>query len=362
MPRKKICFLSESSGDWGGASRVLFTNLQMLDQNKFDYMVLIPSEGPIIEKLDEWGIRYEFWGFLHEPAGWLAYIRDVFKAMRCFRRNKIDLLHINHVFWRPAEVLAAKLLRIPLVTHLHWTPDEIGPFLRLSDVIIANSNYTAQTVRVDNTPTRVIYPIVHLARYDQAKDIKTELGFCKDDIIVSFIGQIKSIKGIELFIKLANTIINAQVKFLICGNCEKPNPDGQSYTEERLKSEIAMNNRIKYLGYRADIENIYQSSDIILVPSRWEEPFGLINIEAGAARKPVIATRVGGIPEIIRHGENGFLIEKNDLAGLTTYTNQLIADADLRLKMGCCGRINVERKFTDAPIRELEALYAELLS
>lgn len=361
MSRKKICFLSESSADWGGASRVLFTNLQMLDRNKFDYMILIPSEGPIIEKLDKWGVRYEFWGFLHEPEGWFGYVKDVCKAMRCFRRNRIDLLHINHIFWRPAEVLAAKLLRIPLVTHLHWVPDEVGPFLKLSSVLIANSNYTAEAVRVNNTPKRVIYPIVDLMRYDHAQNIKAELGFDQDDIIVSFIGQIKSIKGIDLFIRLANKIVNPQVKFLICGNCEKPGDD-DSYTEERLKSEIASNNRIQYLGYRGDIENIYQSSDIIIVPSRWEEPFGLINIEAGAAGKPVVATRVGGIPEIIHHGKNGFLIEKDNLDELNTYTKKLIADADLRYKMGCYGRANVERKFTDAPIRKLEALYTELLS
>ena len=77
-------------------------------------------------------------------------------------------------------------------------------------------------------------------------------------------------------------------------------------------SEILNDRRILYVGYRSDVENIYRSADILVMPSRWQEPFGLINIEAGAARRPMVASRVGGIPEVIRDGENGLLFDPND--------------------------------------------------
>ena len=99
---------------------------------------------------------------------------------------------------------------------------------------------------------------------------------------------------------------NPRVKYLIAGECRDPIKFHGAYTEDELRSKIAGDGRIKYAGYRTDVENIYRSSDIIVMPSRWGEPFGLINIEAGAAGKPMVSTRDGGIPEIIRHGENRF--------------------------------------------------------
>lgn len=143
---------------------------------------------------------------------------------------------------------------------------------------------------------------------------------------------------------------------MIAGKCRDPD-----YPEEQFLREIADKGNIKYLGYRGDIQNIYKTSDIVVVPSQWEEPFGLINIEAGACRKPVIATRVGGIPEVIKHGENGFLVEKDDLDSLAEYTGRLIDDKALGMKLGDNGRGRVETYFTDAPIRQLEGIYNELI-
>jgi glycosyltransferase involved in cell wall biosynthesis len=100
----------------------------------------------------------------------------------------------------------------------------------------------------------------------------------------------------------------------------------------------------------------------VVVPSRGGEPFGLINIEAGAARKPVVATRDGGISEVIVDGENGFLVDPEDLEGLVRATERLIDDKALRQRMGERGRRIVEEQFTTRPVRELERVYDRLLS
>ena len=171
------------------------------------------------------------------------------------------------------------------------------------------------------------------------------MGLLADDVVVSFIGQIRLIKGIDLFIRMAQQIRGPSVKFLICGECRDTEKFEGSYTTEDLLAEIAGDSRIKYVGYREDVQNIYRSSDIIVMPSRWEEPFGLINIEAGAARKtPSLQTRDGGIPEVIRHGENGFLVERDDLASLVTHTKLLVENREVRLQMGCRGRDIVEER------------------
>ena len=123
--KKVICYLSASSGDWGGASRVLFTNIRLIDRDRYEPLVLLPSEGPILSLLKQLGVRYTIWGRQHEPNGKMQYIRDIIAAAGFFRRNRVDLLHINHAnYWRPAEVLAAKLLRIPIITHYHVVVDQ----------------------------------------------------------------------------------------------------------------------------------------------------------------------------------------------------------------------------------------------
>lgn len=360
--KKTICYLSASAGDWGGASRVLFTNLRLLDRSRFHPVVLLPKEGPILPVLDKLDISYVLWGRQHEPDGILSYLRAILKAVRFFRKNRVDLLHINHAnYWRPAEVVAAKLLGIPIVTHYHVVVHKPGPFVKYSTCIAAVSRYTAEHSLPAATPKTVIHNSVDVTRYDNAQNIRDELQLDEDDVVISFIGQIRDIKGVDLFIKMAHEIPGDKVKFLIVGECRDPKIYHGSYTKKMLDDEIAGDARIRYTGYRSDVENIYASSDIIVMPSRWEEPFGLINIEAGAARKPMISTNVGGIAEIIRHGENGYLADAEDVASLTSYTRKLIDDRDLRMQMGERAREIVEEMFTTRPIRELENLYDSLI-
>lgn len=360
--KKVICYLSGSAGDWGGASRVLFTNIRLIDRDRYELILLLPSDGPILPLLREMGVRYVIWGRQHEPNGLVQYARDVVAAVRFFRRNRVDLLHINHAnYWRPAEVLAAKLVRIPVVTHYHVVVDNPGPYVKFSNLIAAVSEYVVAHSEPKAVRKTVIHNSVNLARFDEAKDVREELGLSASDIVVSFIGQIRTIKGIDLFIKMAHRIPGQGVKFLIVGECRDPVKFEGSYTEERLREEMGADTRIKYVGYRSDVQDIYRSSDIIVMPSRWGEPFGLINIEAGAARKPMIATRDGGIAEIIRHGENGYLVEREDLEALVLHTKMLVENEGLRHQMGETARTIVEQKFTNLPIRKLEQAYDELI-
>lgn len=363
--KKVICYFSASSGDWGGASRVLFTNLKFLDRKNYEPVVLIPDAGPVIPLLEQLGIKYIIWGQFHEPGGLFDYIKGFVKTIQLFRNYKVDIFHINNCnYWRPAELLAARLLRIPIITHYHVVIEkpEPAPFVKLSRLLIANSNFTAATSETDNVPIDVVYPVVDVKRFEHAKDIRHELTIPDDKLVISFIGQIREIKGIELFINSAKKIGGKQCIFLIAGSCRDPDKIGDTYTEESLNAAIGDAEYIKYIGYYADVENLYKTSDIIIMPSRWDEPFGLINIEAGAASKPIVATNVGGIPEIIRHEENGFLVDRNDLESLVFYTRKLIENKELRVEMGVRAKALVEEKFTKLPITKLEKIYDSLLN
>jgi glycosyltransferase involved in cell wall biosynthesis len=361
--RKVIAYLGGTSGDWGGASRVLFNTIKLLDRDRYEPIVLLPDEGPIRPTLEALGVRYLVWGPVREPtAGVPRYAWDVVAAARFLRRNRVDLLDVNFGYWRPAEVFAARLLRVPIVTHYHVLVSSPGPFVRFSSAIVVVSRFAAEHSEPKAARMEVIHNTVTLDRFDRARDIRPEIGLAPSDTVVAFAGQIRENKGVDLFIRMARAIPDPTVRFLIVGECRDPKLYPGSYTEARLRAEIGGDPRIRYLGYRADIENVFRSSDLLVMPSRWGEPFGLINIEAGAAGKPMIATRDGGIPEIILHGENGFLVDVDDLEELTACTRRLIGDRALREAMGRKARARVETEFTTRPVRRLEQLYDELIS
>jgi glycosyltransferase involved in cell wall biosynthesis len=345
--------------DYGGGGRGLFNMIWRLNNKKFKPIVVLTSKGKVCEKLDKLNIDYYFME-KHDKDDLKKYTSDILECLNFYQKNKIDLIHLNgSIGWKPAEIIAATILSIPIVSHFHVVIEHPTPYFKCSNMAIANSSFTAQHSVSLSVPKRVVYYPTDLERFEKGNDIRNDLGLEEQNIIISFLGQIKKIKGVEMFIQVAKSLSGKNLKFLIAGECRKSD---DSYTFEELNELISFDKRIKYLGYREDVENIYATSDIIIMPSQWEEPFGLISIEAGAAGKPVIATKVGGIPEIISHGGNGFLVDKDDLDSMIKYTQMLINDPELRKRMGEKGREIVEKEFTDKPVRELENIYDELLN
>ena len=131
-------------------------------------------------------------------------------------------------------------------------------------------------------------------------------------------------------------------------------------TEADLDAMIGGDPRIRYLGYIERVEDIYETSDIIVVPSRKPEPLGLIALEAGACGKPVIATRVGGLPEIVEDGVTGYLVDPASPQALQEAILRLAGDAALRNRLGQSGRNQVTSQFTQQPIDAFQNLLLAL--
>jgi len=103
----------------------------------------------------------------------------------------------------------------------------------------------------------------------------------------------------------------------------------------------------KNIGWHdhAGIMELYQQADICVVPSLWDEPFGLVAVEAMAAGLPVCASRVGGLQTIVRHGETGFLFDRKDSAQLALFLERLLSDPEERARMGQAGRTRAEAEY-----------------
>ena len=352
----RVAFLTGSAADWGGGSRVLYTLLRAMDLARLQPLVLISGEGPIREELEVRGIRSLVWGPLTEPTNKVLYIKSLLRMMRLLRRERVAILHVNHRFWRPAEVLAALVMRIPVLVHFHVVNRQEGSFMDRCRGAVCVSRYVAEHSLPPRLPKSVIYNPVDIERFARGVDKREDWGLEGQQVVVSYLGQIREIKGVQDFIAMARRLPHADVRFLVAGECRDPKEYPGSYGIHDLNQMIGSDRRIRYVGYVRDVENLYCSSDIVVVPSRWEEPLGLISIEAGACRKAVVATRAGGIPEVIEDGVNGLLVKPGDVDELAERVARLIGDPALRARLGAAVRDRVEQDFTTRPVREFEAL------
>ena len=133
-------------------------------------------------------------------------------------------------------------------------------------------------------------------------------------------------------------------------------------TIENHVQKLGLSEKVQFLGYQNNILEILRSMDIFILPSLWE---GMPNaiLEAMAAGLPVVATNVGGTPEVVVDGETGFLVPPRDPEALANAIKLLIDDPELRKKFGQAGRERVERHFTiQETVRKTEELYLRLLA
>ena len=129
-----------------------------------------------------------------------------------------------------------------------------------------------------------------------------------------------------------------------------------------LVRELGLQVQVRFLGHRSDIRDIVAACDVVLAPSRYE-PFGMVVLEAMAQAKPVIATRAGGIPEMIEHGQHGLLIPVDDQSVLADSIRQLIEQPDYRLQLGRQAQQRVSEQFSaEAYKLKMMQLYQQALS
>jgi glycosyltransferase involved in cell wall biosynthesis len=118
---------------------------------------------------------------------------------------------------------------------------------------------------------------------------------------------------------------------------------------EALVAELGISDRFRFLGFTPDVRPAVVDFDILTLPSL-QEPFGRSIIEAMALGAPVVATRVGGVPEIITDGEHGLLVPPDDPAALAEAIDRLLGDAALRARLGAAGRDRVHECFDVAKL------------
>jgi len=176
-----------------------------------------------------------------------------------------------------------------------------------------------------------IYPVIKLPSKAQYKSTINNHG-----MNILFAGQIIRGKGLDLLINAIKQIkSNSTLRIVGRGNDES--------LIKTLISELNLDNKVDFKGFSHNIDEDYNWADVVIVPSRWQEPFGLVGVEAFARKLPVIGFDIGGISEWLHNNENGYLIEPGNINKMAEAIDILSENSELRKKFGKNGYDFVKR-------------------
>jgi glycosyltransferase involved in cell wall biosynthesis len=357
--RPVIAYFLGTNNDWGGASRALLNFVRRIDRNEFCPVVVIPEPGPLHRILSAEEIDCQVWPIHDRSRNLPAYLWNIWTAMSFLKSHGIALMHLNYgaIGWKPAEIVAAHHLHIPMINHLHTAVAKPSSYIKYSAAVVGVSRYVCRNSGCQGVPCRPIHNVADMDRFGLAVPKRDQLGLKQDSIVVGFFGQVRRIKGISIFLELPKRIPGQDIEFLIAGALRGED----TFTAAEFSKMIEADPRIKYLGYREDVQDLYASCDIVVMPSQWEEPCAMVLFEASAAGKAIVATATGGTPEILIDGETGYLVKKDDIEALVSRVLALVRDHDLRRRIGNHARESAMNRFVTTPVRQLEGLYRTLL-
>jgi glycosyltransferase involved in cell wall biosynthesis len=193
----------------------------------------------------------------------------------------------------------------------------------------------------------MIYNSVDIARATQGlrsgPAFRRQYGIAEDRLVVTQVSWLIPEKGVADLLGAARLVVAEEPRahFVLVG-------DGSHAAEyKRMASEYGLLDRVTFTGVVEDplAQGVYAATDVACQMSRWEEVFGYVIAEAMASYRPVVGTRVGGIPELIEEGRTGYIVERGDIQAMADRLLRLLRDPALREKMGFAGRQRTEEKF-----------------
>ena len=235
-----------------------------------------------------------------------------------------------------------------------------------SDSIIAWSlhekKFIEQNFGVKSSKISVIPPGVDLDLFHpiNIQEARRKIHMQEDVRTILYVGRIERLKGLDMLLKALSQIQHKDTFLYVIG--------GTNNTEEvnRLKKiciDLNLNEKVHFIGSisRAQLKYYYNSADLYVLPSYYES-FGLSVLEAAACGKPTIASKVGGLPSIIRDNETGFLLEQRSLGSLIKKIEILLNDKELSDTMGRAARKQAEKLNWGIAVNQLKNLFDKLTS
>ncbi len=375
-PRKyNISFLIDGLG-MGGAERMMIPILKQLRGEDFEPRVAVfqVREGnPIAKDLQALGITVDYF-----PVPYLRDLGAIPRLVKYFKQTGADLVHLQLELADTLGSVASRLARIPSVSTLHTMPSqdmslktwahqtiEFWSLRLFCDRVISVAEEARKFhLKISGASEKkniTIYNGIDLTRFahlDGARDaLRRELGIPSDAEVLITLAVLREPKGIQFMIEAMPAILAARPNayYLVAG-------DGSHRAAlEEHASRAGVERRVVFAGMRSDVPRVLAASDVFVLPTL-TEALPTVLAEAMACRLPIVASAVGGVPEMVADGVNGKLVQPARPEELTRACVELLSNPALREQMSQRGWEIVNDKFNvEGQVERLKNLYRGLI-
>ena len=310
-------------------------------------------------------------------------IKAFISIFRILRKSKPDIVHTHTSKGGLIGRLAACMARVPIIIHTPHGHVFYGHFGRsLSKIFLHMEKLLGRithhqialtpeecndylSLRVSHpSNTSVIHSGVDVHRFrkgaKQRSRKRKELGIPPDSTVVGYVGWLIPIKGVTYLLSAIAKVAERYPKSLLV---LVGKGDDKGEEEISLKEQVeraGLEDKVRFLGWRPDVDEIMGCFDIFVLPSL-NEGMGRVLVEAMAAGLPIVASRVGGIPDLVKDGKNGLLVPSADATALAKAISALLEDDETRKRMGEVGTKICRQYSIEAMVKKIDDLYTELL-
>jgi L-malate glycosyltransferase len=366
--KKKILFFSPT-GHIGGAEKNLVNICRFLPKNKYEPIVVLPPGGKLHTIFKELSIRtIVFRSYFLKSGQIFNVLFGCFLLWNRIRKERIDIIHSNSIFSLYLPVYYGKIFKIPVI--IHWADFDVRQgdkqlvnlFAKNLTIIAVSKSIQKklESSGINKNIIKLIYngvsaPIIN----DEftKKDLRLKANAKENDFLVGLTGRIDTWKGHKYALAALAKLQNIPIKLIILGDFHIAKNEN---LETEIKTVIQKNNletKVNFIGFVENPVDIVRFLDVILVPSEYE-PFGLVAIEAMSLQKPVIASNVDGLAEIITNEENGILVPSKDPDAIAASIKKLYENPELCSKLSKAGYKRYVDTFTiDCFVSNLEKIY-----
>ena len=379
MNGKIKLLLAITQAEFGGAQKYVYSLATNLDRERYEVTVLCGEKGLLIDRLKSVNIDFIVLPELKREINPFYDVKAFVKLIKILQNHKPDIVHTNSSKVGFLGRLAAKLSGVPAVIFtahgfvfhepmsrikkiFYWAMEWIAGFFSDKIIVVSRRDWDS-AIRKHIGKTAKIEIIYHGLDPDELESLSNkELSpgdICIPDssFIVGTVANFYPTKGLKYLVEAADVVVkNRQdICFVLVG-------DG--ILRKDIEESISRRGLARYfllLGYRQDVPSLFQMFDLFILPSV-KEGFPWVILEAMAAKKTIVATDVGGIPDMMTHGREGILVPPKNSSALADGILYMMTNPRLAKEMGEAARKRVENEFTlEKMLQKTERLYEELI-
>jgi glycosyltransferase involved in cell wall biosynthesis len=378
--------------DKGGSAENTFLTVRGLDKSRYDVLLIkgissrsdagAPEARAVeanISAMREHHVRVASVRHLVRNLQPVSDLIAFFSLLRIIRRERP---HIVHTHTSKAGILgrwAAYLCGVPVIVHTphghvfwgYFGPGKTRLFIllerltaRITDAIMTLTLQEREDhFRLSIAPEDK-FTVIHsgvdldgfLATDSPPAEARTTLGIPTEMTVVGTVGRLTAVKGHEVLLRAVSELIRRgdRIFLVFLGEGELRS------TLEQRAIDLGIAENVRFLGWRPDVARVMSAFDIFCLPSL-NEGMGKVLVEAMALGKPIVASDVGGIKDLVRPGENGLLVPVGDVAALSEAISHLLGDPERCRRMGAAGGLLAPQYSADEMIKMIDRLYGKLM-